>query len=119
MRRTTSQWVYNIVNSEKAEDMKEERVFGKCDICGVIGRTEKNFICENCGDPIKIIITCTKCHSRLDLTEVDPKKLEDMFGRPIPFGTAIAAPWCFDCTPEPEERKGKALLYRVRPPAKA
>jgi hypothetical protein len=99
--------------------MEEEKVFGKCDICGVVGRTERNFICQDCGDPLKIILTCTKCHFRMDLTQEDPKILESMFGRHIPFGTAIAAPWCFDCTSHPEERKGKALLYRVRPPAKA
>jgi hypothetical protein len=30
----------------------------------------------------------------MDLTQKDPKKMETMFGQPIPFGTAIAAPWC-------------------------
>jgi len=99
--------------------MKGEAALGKCIICGVVAETEKNFICQNCGDPLKIILTCAKCHFRMDLTQEDPKKLESMFGRHIPFGTAIAAPWCFDCTSHPEERKGKTLIYRVRPPAKA
>ena len=99
--------------------MKGEAALGKCIICGVVAETEENFICQDCGDPLKIILTCTKCHSRMDLTEVDPKKLETMFGQPIPFGTAVAVPWCDDCVTKREEIKGKALIYRVRPPAKA
>ena len=108
-----------MTKGEEGGDMEEEKAFGSCDICGVVGRTEKNFICQDCGDPLKIILTCTKCHSRMDLTEVDPKKMEDTFGRPIPFGTAIAVPWCDECVTKREEMKGKALIYRVRPPAKA
>lgn len=99
--------------------MKGGAGLGKCVICGVVAETEKNFICQDCGDPLKIIFTCTKCYSRMDLTEIDPKKLEDTFGRPIPFGTAIAVPWCDECVTNPNEIKGKALIYRVRPPAKA
>ncbi len=72
MRREKAQWVY-IVNREKGGDMGEERVFGKCDICRVVGRTEKNFICQDCGDPLKIIFTFTNCHFRIDLTQEDPK----------------------------------------------
>ena len=103
----------------KGKEVKGEKALGKCIICGVVAETKKNFICQDCGDPAKIIYTCTKCHFRMDLTQEDPEKLKNMFGQPIPFGTAIAAPWCFDCTSNPEERKGEALIYRVRPPAKA
>jgi len=99
--------------------MGEERAFGKCVICGAVKETEKKFICNMCGHPLKIILTCTKCHSRIDLTEADPKSLETMFKQPITFGTAIATPWCDTCTSTPEERKGTALIYHVRPPVKA
>jgi len=51
--------------------MKGEVALGRCIICGVVAITDKDFICPDCGDPLKIIFTCTKYHSRMDLTEVD------------------------------------------------
>lgn len=99
--------------------MKGKAVPGKCIICGFGAETGKNFICSNCGDPLKIILTCTKCYAKFDLTEADPQSLKAIFKQPITFGMAIATPWCEICTTTPEERKGAAGIYRVTPPAKA
>jgi hypothetical protein len=51
--------------------------------------------------------------------EEDQEKLKDWLGQKIELGTAISAPWCFECTVDPKDRKGKTLIYSVKPPAKA
>jgi hypothetical protein len=74
--------------------MEGEKALGRCIICGVIGRTVRDFICEECGNPNKIIHTCTNCGSRIDFTGIAIDKLKKAFGPNIGIGCAIAAPFC-------------------------
>ncbi len=45
-----------------------EKEFGECIFCGVIGQGKKNFVCENCGKPDKLMMVC-QCGQRHDLTK--------------------------------------------------
>lgn len=92
---------------------------GTCVICKIGGDSTKNLICSNCGNPAKIIATCMKCHSRVDLTEKSQEEIVGFLGEEVSFGTAIAMPWCHNCTPNKKEQKGQAILYKIRPKAKA
>jgi len=91
----------------------------KCVICGIGPRNGKKGICSNCGNPTKIIATCMKCHARVDLTDKIPEELANFLCQEVTFGSALALPWCFECTEDVNERKGQTLIYRVRPKARA
>ncbi|OGZ34131.1 MAG: hypothetical protein A2Y98_02240 [Candidatus Portnoybacteria bacterium RBG_19FT_COMBO_36_7] len=90
----------------------------KCIICGVGSENGKKGVCSNCGNPTKIIATCIKCHAKFDLSEKKEEELAKFTGQEVTFGTAIAMPWCPKCTDD-NGRKGEALIYRVRPKARA
>jgi len=80
--------------------MEEDRICGKCVICGVIGHGEKNFICENCGDPNGIIYTCQACGRHIDFIRLDKKdmaRLSAVLGHAITLGTAMAGCGCPVC----------------------
>lgn len=101
---------------------------GRCLACGVSGRSEKDFICDQCGHPKKTMVVCQGCQQRTDLTLAGPKKIEDFFSKVEPsidwalvadknvsLGTTIAVPNCPVCrTKKKDLPVGKALIYRIR-----
>jgi hypothetical protein len=98
--------------------MKGEAPLGRCDICGVVGRTGRDFICEDCGNPHKIIHTCTNCGARDDLTGITLEELRKTYGPNISIGCAIAAPFCDKCPNIGSlPKKGQIRIYRVREPS--
>lgn len=42
---------------------------GHCVVCGAGGRTARDFICGDCGDPLEITLYCERCGRRLRLHE--------------------------------------------------
>ncbi|MFH0852599.1 MAG: hypothetical protein V1845_03270 [bacterium] len=54
---------------------------GKCVICGVVA--EEDGICGECGDPLKIIVTCTACGAKMDITNQDQELIEATFHKKI------------------------------------
>ena len=40
---------------------------GHCVICGAPGKSENDFICSDCGDPLCATLYCASCHRRLNL----------------------------------------------------
>lgn len=94
--------------------MKGEVALGRCIICGVVADTDRDFICEDCGNPNKIIHTCTNCGSRIDLSGISIEELKSTFGPNIGIGCAIVAPCCDKC-PDIEilPKKGKIRIYRI------
>ncbi|HRY52649.1 MAG TPA: hypothetical protein P5089_02225 [Candidatus Portnoybacteria bacterium] len=47
---------------------------GKCILCGVVGQGEKDFICKLCGSPEKVMVCCSDCGARVDITKMDPEQ---------------------------------------------
>jgi len=90
---------------------------GKCVICGVITDTEKDCICGDCGNPMKIIMTCTVCGGREDFTRADANLLEAAFHKKIEIGTSIATKGCDKC--HPGITKARINIYHIRPSAAA
>lgn len=80
--------------------MEKTDALGRCIICGVIGKGQKDFICENCGGPDKIIMTCTVCGDHMDLSELkqsDLANMESFIGRQLKPGMAVASQGCPNC----------------------
>jgi hypothetical protein len=84
---------------------------GHCSICGIEGKRKEDFICENCGDPLRIILTCRCCRERLDITDLDRREYEEFIGRKLEPGMAIAH-LCEKCS---KEKKQSILIYSVKP----
>jgi hypothetical protein len=87
---------------------------GKCIVCGVEGRGRKDFLCENCANPEKIIWVCAKCGRKRELT---PEELEIIcvcFLGKTPNqkgGVIVRVSCCKDCQPE---GKPEAIVYTMK-----
>jgi Fe2+ or Zn2+ uptake regulation protein len=91
---------------------------GQCLVCGVEGQGTKNFLCENCADPEKIIWICVKCGKKVELTEGELEKLYEALkvcGKyPIRKGIVIkdlSCPRCTFISASKEERK--VYIYAI------
>jgi len=84
---------------------------GRCSICGVEGQGIKDFICEDCGDPLRIILTCRCCRKRLDITDLGRREYEEFIGRKLGPGMAISH-FCENCA---EGKKQRIVIYSVKP----
>ncbi len=89
---------------------------GKCLICGIEGRGGKNFFCENCVNPQKILWFCKNCQRRMDLTEEELEKLyQDLkIDGPIRKGIVIIDEACPECTPNQDKNKGLVNIYAIK-----
>ncbi len=107
--------------------------FGECVLCHVVGQGEKDFICEQCGHPEKIILTCRSCGSHMDLTdqraeairrflrtvviELSSEGSEDVeeliYRQEFLPGTAISISSCISC-PEEKETGVDLKIYSIR-----
>lgn len=83
----------------------------KCLICGREGKGKKDFICESCGDPEKIIFHCGRCG---DIREFSKDALiELMKGSNVAIsiepGLVIRSSYCDKCHRE-SDKGGKARV---------
>lgn len=114
---------------EERIDMEE--IKGNCVLCKVVGRGEKNFVCEKCGHPEKIISVCRRCGTRVELTRCEPEvikrllslyvpreKKEELTRIEISAGVSISTPICSSCIGKRGLALGDVSFYRVKKPLK-
>lgn len=97
---------------------KQPLPLAHCLVCGVAGRNKRNFLCDRCADPEKIIMTCA-CGARYEIDRNEPlftelaKRIDPTL---LQIGLAIKAPRCGRCNPESGDEPLVYRIYRVRPP---
>lgn len=106
---------------------RADELLGKCIVCGVFGQGKKDFICEHCGGPDKIMLVC-KCGRRNDITALHGRMNEwlpsvicwhgdEQDEKDIVPGTVISVQSCFLCKGEGalQIENGLSLgIYRVK-----
>ncbi len=96
--------------------MAEQRL-AHCLVCGVCARNSEDFLCTDCADPNKIIMTCT-CGARHEILAHDPllaKLAAQTDPSLITSGLAIKTPHCGRCRPASNDMLMNFQLFRVRP----
>ena len=95
---------------------------GQCIICGIVGQGSRDFICEFCYDPEKLMLVC-RCGRRTDLTGaigsgvIDNMKMviawdrED--GSSLRPGMTISVAKCFLCSGKEALEKEAARDLRI------
>jgi len=75
---------------------------GRCVVCGVRGRGDKDFLCENCANPEKNYYACTTCEllEEIDLEQLKLLKQASELEFPIKGGVTIKVSSCHRCDPE-------------------
>lgn len=90
---------------------------GHCRACGVTGRGRRDFICEDCGNPNRIIVVCGYCHTRNDATAASLETLCKNNGLAVPEtpGVTVKLTRCDECSVKGTEIS--ATLFKVREPS--
>lgn len=110
--------------------MKEAdgKLVGGCIVCGVIGQGGRDFICEKCGGPDKIMLVCQCCGAKTDLAFLGVggkimgflKKFnygvnwEGVLEEDIGLGTVIRIPTCWVCYYVGKVINDKPAIYKIR-----
>ena len=88
----------------------------KCSVCGIKGKGEKDFICENCGDPEKNFFHCGRCGNVREFSEDELIKFMKDFDIILPPGPGIVikSSYCDKCLKQSD--KGLHIdFWKVRP----
>ncbi len=87
---------------------------GHCVVCGVEGRGQRDFICEDCGGPDKNVLFCERCRTRTEVTEEAVRLVERHAGKPIPrrLGVTLKVSSCQACAPGEELTSTTVFLIR-------
>lgn len=108
--------------------METTESIGRCVLCKIEGQGEKDFICERCGSPDKVILAC-QCGQRADVMLVEKRTMEFFFQRffkgidrsswTIPdmrlAGAVILVRVCGNCINKKESGPlGETAVYKIR-----
>ena len=83
-----------------------------CLVCEVEAPHPKDFLCERCAQPGKILVRCASCGNRYEVIAQSPsaKGLAQDLNLPITPGTAMKISGCPKCTPS---RTIRVEVFRI------
>lgn len=87
----------------------------KCVVCGIRAFGEKDFLCENCANPEKIITFCVNCKEYMEIDIVQLAqllKVAENIEIPVRLGVSVRMTACNNCFKDGHEFE--MGFYKIR-----
>ncbi len=87
----------------------------KCVVCGVSNGGDRDFICEDCGDPNGVKMFCTRCRKRASLNDDGLAAVEKLMDCTLKkrSGVVLRLTNCADCGVHGEEVSTKIFYLKT------